>query len=140
MVDPLLDPVLIAIMPRWSEAVRIVSEIEVSHAVALAEDEAQAIQFRENWSGHDDHPLLLVRCSPENTLPMAVETVTQIATRSPNRAIGILLADGPDAPGFKESRRRVWNQDFAKSVSGVILDVQILEYSPSWATHRPRIR
>lgn len=138
--NPLLNPLVIAMIPRWSEAVPVVADLDVDHMVGLAENEEDANQFRQLWASRDDRPLLLLRCPSEGSLSLGVETVTEIASHHPNRPVGVLLADGPDASGFREERRQRWHRAFAKAVSDAILDVQICEYSGSWAISPPRLR
>lgn len=140
MRNPLLEPVLIAILPRWSDAVTVVSELPVDHAVALADSEAQTNRYREHWREKDDPPLLILRCPAEVSACRAVEAVQEIAGRNPKRPVSVLVADGPEALGFRENGRNGWNRRFAKTLAKSLLDVQVFEYTPSWATHPPRIR
>ncbi len=138
--NALLHPVVITMIPRWSEAVGVVSELNADHVVALAETEQDANLMRLHWASREGRPLLLLRCSQEGSAEIATETIVEIAGRHPWSPVGVLLADGPEAPGFREDRRRQWNRAFAKAVTEAVLDVQICEYSRSWATHPPRLR
>ncbi|MBX7131643.1 MAG: hypothetical protein K1X67_03080 [Fimbriimonadaceae bacterium] len=140
MRNPLLEPVLIAVIPRWSDAVTVVSKLAVDHAVALADSVAQSNRYREHWKGKDDPPLLVLRCQAEVSACRAAEAVREIAGRNPKRPVSVLVADGPEALGFRESGRNGWNRRFAKALSKSLLDVQVFEYTSSWATHPPRIR
>lgn len=140
----ILDPILVAIYPRWSEAVEIVRKASAKapkpiFSVALAESEDQARSFRERWSG-DDEPLLLFRCAKGESASLGAEVIKEIAEQHPTRPIGVLLGDGPDVSGFREERRRDWNRTFARVVSRVLSDVQVFEYVPGWEANPPRIR
>lgn len=118
----------------------IVAEMDIAHVVAVAENDEDANRFRQLWTSREDRPLLLLRCTSEESLALGVETITEIASHHPDQPIGVFLADGPDASGFREERRQRWHRAFAKAVSDALLDVQICEYSNSWANHPPRLR
>ncbi len=140
MRNPLLDPVVVGVLPRWSDAAYVLSEMPVDHALALAADDQQAQRFRQHWSAKEDFPLLLLRCSVENSVSLAVDAVSEIASHGPRGPLSVLLADGPEATGFREEGRKDWNRKFAKALSEAILDVQVFEYASTWATQPPRFR
>lgn len=142
-MDAILDPILVAVFPRWSEAVEIVRKLTArarpSFAVALAESEDQAKSFRESWDD-DDGPLLLFRCPKGASAQFGSEVVQEIAGHFPGHPVGVLLGDGPDVRGFREGRRGEWNRAFARQVSRCVRDVQVFEYVPDWEATPPRIR
>jgi hypothetical protein len=140
----MLDPVLVAVFPRWSEAVPVVCKASAkgplpTFAVALAETEDQARHFRKGWS-HDEQPLLLFRCAKGESVTLGAEVVQEIAAQSPGHPVGVLLGDGPDVAGFREGRRDEWNRRFAREISRALNDVQVFEYVPQWEENPPRIR
>lgn len=138
--NSLLRPVVIALIPRWSEAANAMSEMPVDYMVGLAETLDQAQMFRAGWAGNQAPPLLLLRCKPSTSLEIGVAAITEISSRNPGRPIAVLVGDGPSTNGFREDHRFAWTREFAKRVSDSLLDVQIHEYAPSWPTHPPRIR
>ncbi len=142
---PLLDPVLIAVFPRWNEATGVVCDMlrswpQGGFAVALAEDDRQASHFRNGWPEDSLHPLLLLRTRAELSLSTGLDAVSEIMSRQPRRPLAVLIADGPSLPDFVEAKRSVWNREFSRLVAGHFLDVQVFEYAPSWSTAPPRVR
>ncbi|MCW5941966.1 MAG: hypothetical protein KIS66_07025 [Fimbriimonadaceae bacterium] len=139
-VKAIQDPVLIALLPRWSDATEVVWRLAFDHAVALAENDAEARSYREQWTGMDDRPLLILRCAPATAVSLGVEVVLEIASRHPGRPIGVLLVDGPEASGYREGRRKEWNHSFGNALVQRLHDIQVFEYALSWATRPPRVR
>lgn len=138
------DPVVIAVFPRWSEAVDISRKIchsssPPSYAIAVPESPEEAQGFRAGWSD-DTVPLLLFPCYHREAVTRGVEAVQEIANQHPMRPVGILLSDGPEVCGFKEGRRAVWNRSFAREVSRKLPDVQVFEFVFDWEENPPRIR
>lgn len=145
MPSLLLEPVLIAVYPRWSEAADLVRKVMGNHtgdsfSIAFAEGDQTAEEFRKGWPQEEHLPLLLLRCPEQESVGRVVEAIRDIGARKPGRALGILLADGPEVSGFEELRRSDWNNAFAKAVSEAVVDVQVFEYSSTWGTAPPRVR
>lgn len=140
-----LDPILVAVFPRFSEATSVVSDVlrgwrsEV-FAIALAECEDQAKAFRSSWPHDTPTPLLLLHGKHGESLSTGVAAIAEIVSRRPSRPLAVFVADGPEVDGFKELQRATWNRDFSREVASAVLDVQVFEYTSTWATSPPRVR
>ena len=140
-----LTPILVALFPRFTTAVGVVSELlsqlgsEV-FAIALAESETEASAFRTSWPEVTLQPLLLLHCKESDSLATSTNAIGEIMSERGSRPLAVLLADGPCLEGFKESQRAAWNRAFSRELSSNILDTQVFEYTPTWATTPPRIR
>lgn len=141
----LLDPILIAFFPRCSEATSVVSEVlrgwrsEV-FAIALAESEEEAKAFRSSWPHDNPNPLLLLHGREGASLATGVTAIAEIVSRRPARPVAVFIADGPEVDGFKELQRASWNREFSREIASTVLDAQVFEYTPTWATSPPRVR
>ena len=145
MPQPCIEPALIALFPRWTVAAPVVGHIletwpSAVRAVALAESEEEAQLFRDRWRVRDDIPLLLFHTNPRDSVAMAVKVVSQISHQVGDNGLGVLIADGRELPCHNERNRHLWNQRFSREVAKKIVDLQVLEYSASWAKNPPRIR
>lgn len=142
---PLPDPLVVAIYPRWSEACEIVTELITRlpgkvYVAAIAESNEEAIQFREHWHHGDEVSLLLFHARPGDSVPLAADVVMEVSKKHEGRAVGVLIADGPEASGYREMHRRQWNRALASELNEQMADVQVFEYSRNWLTSPPRIR
>ncbi len=139
------EPICIALIPRWSEAVFTVQHLIIAQpwrwfVIAIAETEQEAVAFRKGWTEAEPMPLLLLRTSPCHSMLDAADAVTEIAASHPGVAVSVLLCDGPQVSGFTERKRRAWNRQFAYHASEQVLDIQVMEYSSSWMRNPPRPR
>ncbi|MBS1724200.1 MAG: hypothetical protein JSS66_14750 [Armatimonadetes bacterium] len=140
-----LDPICVAIFPRFSEATGVVSEmlrgwtLEV-FAVALAGSEEQAKAFRSSWPDENAKPLLLLQGKDGELMATGVAAISEIVSRRPSRPLAVFVVDGPEVSGFKEQQRAAWNRDFSREIAAAVLDVQVFEYNTTWATSPPRVR
>jgi hypothetical protein len=139
------DPLIILLLPRWSEAVaaiqaiyRIIDEVDYVLAITSGCEEARVI--RQRWLDVDDLPLLIARVDPSETVQSAVDAVAEISKANSDRPIGVLLADGPDAPDYWVQKRRQWNRLFAEKLHRTVNDSQVFEYSQTWMLSPPRVR
>ena len=144
-MSALLSPVLVAVFPRFTEATRVVCDLLISNhmdgfAIGLAETDEQMRLFRAGWPDAGAFPLLLLRCTEFDSVAIGIAAVNELVHRSPPRHAAVLIADGPEAHGFQREGRAQWNREFAREISATVLDVQVFEYSPTWATSPPRIR
>ena len=140
----LLDPIRVAVFPRFSEAVGVVGEMAQSwtsdgFSIALPTDQTQAESFRTSWPEDHRHPLLLLHCTSEESIAIGVTAIADIMTRNPTRPLAVFLADGPEVSGFKEGNAKAWNRGFSRALADEILDVQVFEYTPTWAHAPPRV-
>lgn len=141
----LLDPICIAVFPRFSEATGVVSEVlrvwrsEV-FAIALAESEDEAEAFRLSWPHDNPKPLLLLHGKEGASLSTSVAAISEIVSRWPSRPLAVFIADGPEVEGYKELQRATWNREFSREIASAVLDAQVFEYCPTWATSPPRVR
>lgn len=141
----LLDPILIAVFPRVSEATSALPDLKSRwrsevFAIALVESQDQGQAFRSSWPHETPTPLLLIHSKIGASIPTGVAVIAEIASRRPSRPLAVLVMDGPDLIGFKELQRDTWNRDFSREIARAILDVQVFEYTPTWATSPPRVR
>jgi hypothetical protein len=117
----------------------LLTQIQDPQIVALAETSDEVDQFRKRWP-EDGPPLLLIRCPAHSAHNMALEAVVEMSNRRPDGGVAVLLLDGPELSGYQDKNRQTWNRSLAGALEARILDVQVFEYSPSWASSPPRPR
>lgn len=143
--ESLLDPLVILLMPRWTSAVPALHAApaiakSADFAIALADGEEEAARFERCWTGTAEPPLLLLRVPMSHSIAWAEQAILDLAKNRGGRAIGVLLADGPELAGFVSGKRRAWNRALADAVHAALLDSQILQYSSTWLDSPPRVR
>ncbi len=139
------DPLVILLMPRWSDAVPAVQADygvvdRVDHALALATTDEEADRFQKGWPQSLSLPLLILRLSASDSLAWSVDAVAELSRSREDRPVGVLLLDGPEVPGYVDERRGAWNRAFADAVHKAVLDSQVIEYSTTWSVSPPKVR
>jgi hypothetical protein len=139
------DPLVILLMPRWSDAVSAVQAgygviDRVDHAFALAENPEEARLFQAGWSSTPSLPLLILRVPASDSLSWSVDAVAELSKSKDDRPVGVLLVDGPEVAGYADGKRGAWNRAFAEAVHKAVLDSQVIEYSTTWSVSPPKVR
>jgi hypothetical protein len=139
------DPLVIVLMPRWSDTVAAIQAVygvmnQADYAIAVASNDQEARRFHDSWTITPDVPLLILRIPEADSIQQAVKAIAEMSKANGHQAVGVLLADGPDAQDYTESKRDTWNRAFAETLHKTILDSQVLEYSNTWAASPPRVR
>lgn len=145
MLNDLLSPTVVVVIPRFSEAVKVVVQNVLPHfpsctLVAISSSESESTRYTQLWTSQTDRSLLILREKPETQiqlLSLLIEVVTHSDIRRP---LGVLVADGPDVAQFDSLKRASWNLALAESLSVKFKDLQVVEYSDSWKYSPPRIR
>lgn len=138
-----LEAIVILVMAQFTDAVSpcmtlLTAMSGIRFAVAQASSTADRERFHSIWSDGAP-PLLLMRQTSGGVNP-CLEAVLHLAGRHAGRPVAVLLADGPEIPGYRASKREQWSKEFADSLDRALPDVQVFQFSPSWMSRPPRIR
>jgi hypothetical protein len=101
-----LQPCVILLFPRFTEAVATIVEIIVPSAVncwavALSGSSEESRQFAAQWPESLSLPLLILRGRAEDQQALATSAVLHIAGQHPTQPVGVLIADGPDVEDYR---------------------------------------
>lgn len=140
-----LEPAVVLIMGHYGEAVpHLVGMLNwlrrPAMALACTSSKDERTAFSEAWPDSLDLPLLMLHSPVDKKDVVAIRAVLDLAQRKVGHPIVVLVADGPEVPGFKKSPREEFCRGLAAGLSGMLPDVQVFLYSPSWMSHPPRIR
>ena len=132
-----LHPLVVVYFPRFSVAVRdtlecVVRSLEGCRAIAHSSSAEESALFAQVWNGEDRCALLIIRePAGEDRNCMAA---IQHALDSQSHRPGALLLIEPDPRNYRQTDRT------ARQLTKRHLDLQVIEYAPSWKQSPPRIR
>jgi len=104
-------------------------------AIGLPSSFAQGEAIKAAWSGVDDVPLILLhhdQCSFEEK---TLQALVLIHERRFDQPLAVVYANNETDPELSDFR-----ESLALKLSESVLDLQQLEYSPTWRKSPPRIR
>lgn len=145
MTQNLLEPTVIILLPRYCEATgvtieQVVPKFPGCSVAALSSSDEESAKYSVMWGSENPSPLLILRAEPQEQMCVAKEAVVTICRQKNAHSIGLIIADGPEAAGYREFNRKSWDEGLAERISDEILDLQVVEYSASWRFTPPRIR
>lgn len=141
----LLNPLVIVIFPRVSEATRVTIQMVLPkypkcRVIALSAGELDTANYKSLWNSASDRTLLILREKPENHVETTLSAISILQGPDDTRPLGIILVDSADVPRFEEEKRRRWNQTLAERLHKKYRDLQVVEYASSWLYSPPRLR
>ncbi len=141
----LLEPVVILLAAIHCEAmlptaVMLDCIAGLKFAVGTYATEEERDQFYSDWPESIQTPLLLLRKPSDDALAETADVIREICSSHPRRAVAVLVADGPEVPGYQVERRDLFYREMAEIIHQDLADVQVFLFSPTWSSRPPRIR
>ncbi len=141
----LLSPFVVVVIPRFSEAIKVIIQHVLPHyphcrIVAVSAGQEESNNYARIWNSSTKKQLLLLHERPENQIEALTTTIDIMLNGEHNHPIGIILADSSELAHFESQKRPKWNLALAERLGNSFRDLQIVEYSDSWKYSPPRIR
>lgn len=127
--DPQPAPALLnSVLPAYPDSV----------VIALASNADESAQFRRAWDGRDEIPLLIVRVKEGHEKEEALHAIRTVSNQKAPRPMAVLI--GGQIRRANRGKEASWLEQLALQLCSEFIDIQVLEYSPSWSQSPPRIR
>lgn len=139
-MQELLEPLVVIVVQRANENLSYVLQAVQKQAqmivgVAVPTEAAELPALRTQWEMEQDAPLLIFHPDGSPALEKALEAIESLRERRSHQPLVVVYSNHEKDASFLEFR-----EELASRISERCLDVQQLEYSPTWRKSPPRLR
>ncbi|MBS1706459.1 MAG: hypothetical protein JST40_11325 [Armatimonadetes bacterium] len=134
------EPFVVALFPRESDAFEIsvpavIERTRPSLCCALCGSQEESDRLRSLWPFQDEMPLLIIRTDPDDRLRDTLDVIECSCGVDRMQPLAVLIIDST-----QKKEEILWRDNLARQLKKRFVDIQLLEYSPSWLQSPPRIR